>query len=553
MSADRRRDEARLLDMISATFQRNVMYFASGIDITHSLQRLATMRGTPTSSLAVWRRAKTEFFWNSRQVEVLAAAGPGADAWITPCMCGLVESRREAPVDGQMASLLLISRRSCLRTGLRYTARGLDEHGNAANFVETEQIVLHSSGHVSSYVQTRGSIPVMWTQRPDMKYTPRVHLLEPVESDRCVAAYTSHFDTQLDTYGDNCAVNLIDRKGGQLMLGEAFEAAVDGYSKARPAGSKQFEFVWFDFHKECAKMQWQHLSKLLKSVSASIQRFGLFMMAPDGEVTSWQTGVFRTNCLDNLDRTNVVQSLFARQAALAGVHVASKGVPVSAALAVIADMPDVLNSSHSAFEYEFKNLWANNADTMSILYSGTPALKTDFTRTGSRTLNGALRDGWHSMQRYVGNNLVDGRTHDAWDVFLGKYRVGRDARYRVKESPLRAMEAEDTPLSVLSKLALLWFGVAATVAAGIPPHSVFLMGNSWGARMFVGASVAGILFSVATYFQVSKGVGLGRAITTRPHFLTREWLNTEAAIVGKKTLVKERTSRGMPAPGGKHK
>ena len=29
---------------------------------------------------------------------------------------------------------------------------------------------------------------------------------------------------------------------------------------------------------------------------------------------------------------------------------------------------------------------------MSILYSGTPALKTDFTRTGKRTTRGALDD-----------------------------------------------------------------------------------------------------------------------------------------------------------------
>lgn len=34
------------------------------------------------------------------------------------------------------------------------------------------------------------------------------------------------------------------------------------------------------------------------------------------------------------------------------------------------------------FGVVFKELWADHADTISIQYSGTPALKTDFTRTG---------------------------------------------------------------------------------------------------------------------------------------------------------------------------
>lgn len=36
-------------------------------------------------------------------------------------------------------------------------------------------------------------------------------------------------------------------------------------------------------------------------------------------------------------------------------------------------------------EETFRAVWTRNADVMSILYSGTGALKTDFTRTGRRT------------------------------------------------------------------------------------------------------------------------------------------------------------------------
>lgn len=41
--------------------------------------------------------------------------------------------------------------------------------------------------------------------------------------------------------------------------------------------------------------------------------FSYFAKTKNDEFQSQQTGVFRTNCIDCLDRTNVVQSLFAKR------------------------------------------------------------------------------------------------------------------------------------------------------------------------------------------------------------------------------------------------
>lgn len=60
------------------------------------------------------------------------------------------------------------------------------------------------------------------------------------------------------------------------------------------------------------------------------------------------------------------------------------------------------------FEMLFKNVWADHADTISTQYSGTGALKTDFTRTGKRTKAGLLQDGYRSLMRYYKNNFADG-------------------------------------------------------------------------------------------------------------------------------------------------
>lgn len=61
--------------------------------------------------------------------------------------------------------MALISRRSVLRSGTRFNARGIDDAGNAANFVETEQVVQIDESKYLSYVMVRGSVPIFWEQK----------------------------------------------------------------------------------------------------------------------------------------------------------------------------------------------------------------------------------------------------------------------------------------------------------------------------------------------------------------------------------------------------
>lgn len=58
--------------------------------------------------------------------------------------------------------------------------------------------------------------------------------------------------------------------------------------------------------------------------------------------------------------------------------------------------------------HQLRNAWADHADYVSTMYSGTGALKTDFTRTGKRSWKGALEDGRRSVIRYYKNNFRDG-------------------------------------------------------------------------------------------------------------------------------------------------
>jgi hypothetical protein len=63
---------------------------------------------------------------------------------------------------------------------------------------------------------------------------------------------------------------------------------------------------------------------LLDGLQSDLNKFGIYVRDKEGQVSMRQAGVFRTNCLDCLDRTNVTQSAIARRAfinALQALHI----------------------------------------------------------------------------------------------------------------------------------------------------------------------------------------------------------------------------------------
>ena len=123
---------------------------------------------------------------------------------------------------------------------------------------------------------------------------------------------------------------------------------------------------------------------------------------------------------------------------------------------------NVLSSPFEEFEYTFKRVWGNNADAISLLYAGTGALKTDFTRTGKRTRKGALLDGYNSCMRYIKNNFMDGYRQDVLDLLLGHYVASRS-----KRTPFEAQgESLESALTKLLGLVAFFFLVETYRSSG---------------------------------------------------------------------------------------
>lgn len=392
-------DNATYISMIEVVLSTPHIYFSYSYDLSHTMQRL---HGTGPDFLnqSLTERADQRFIWNAAVLKSILC--PETKNFCLPLIQGFI-AINQMTVNGHSFSWSVISRRSIYRAGTRLFRRGLDKSGNVANFVETELIVEYQ-GDRASFVQIRGSIPLFWTQLPDLRYKPPPRI-QDVSLDEQQAACGRHLESISFLYGRQVLLDLVDQHGAEGRLQRAYRDIV--HRLANPS----VRYEPFDFHAECRHMRWDRLSILLDRIALDQDEMGFFLLLRDSSLVSMQDGVFRTNCVDCLDRTNVVQSMLARRAFTSMLR----------KLSILK--PDQNIEQHHVLEQIVKNVWADHADLISVQYSGTGALKTDFTRTGKRTRVGLLRDGINSLTRYYKNNFNDGFRQDALDLFHGTTEV----------------------------------------------------------------------------------------------------------------------------------
>uniref|UniRef100_A0A8C1JMH2 SAC1 like phosphatidylinositide phosphatase a n=1 Tax=Cyprinus carpio TaxID=7962 RepID=A0A8C1JMH2_CYPCA len=375
-------DNKAFLSMLRNVLNTDGFYFCTDYDLTHTQQRLSNT-SPDFQEMSLLERADQRFMWNGNLLREITAQ-PELHKFAFPVIHGFIVMN-PCCINGKVFEWILISRRSCFRAGVRYYVRGIDSEGHAANFVETEQIVQYNNARVS-FVQTRGSMPFFWSQRPNLKYKPKPQISTDTNH---MDGFRRHFESQVLIYGKQVILNLVNQKGSELPLEQAFAKMVN------VTLASLLRYIAFDFHKECSKMRWHRLQILVDAVSDMQEEFGYFMVSSDGKVMSEQSGTFRSNCMDCLDRTNVIQSLLARRS-------------------LQSQLQDTYAVEKADWLYfcEYVQLCASTAVTF-----------TFDLRTGKRTHWGLVMDGWNSMIRYYKNNFSDGFRQDSIDLFLGNYTV----------------------------------------------------------------------------------------------------------------------------------
>ncbi|KAG9031598.1 hypothetical protein FRB95_002527 [Tulasnella sp. JGI-2019a] len=463
--------EKHLLRLVEKHLYGGKFWFSYGWDLTRRLQAQAT---TSSEGKAMWEMADDRFFWNkylhSRFIDLsLSNSAQDLSRFILPMIYGTFDLR-PTQINHIPFLMCIISRRSRYRAGTRYFTRGLDASGHAANFNETEQLILCDTSPNStmpqsaigggfgvvegrnrmSFVQTRGSAPIGFAEINTLRYIVDLTIMSTPEM---AEAHKTHILEQIKTYGKQVLVNLVKSTGRERYVKEEYERLV----KEAKFGEDRVQYQFFDFHKECSKMRFDRVSLLVDQIEPALYEGGYFHQSvyQDGFINT-QKSVVRSNCMDCLDRTNVAQSAIAKRSLTQQLR--------AAGILVEKDVVD----NHAEFMQVFRNMWADHGNAVSQAYAGSPAMKVDFTRTGKRTREGMAKDFWSGVTRYFKNNFFDGERQDAFDLFTGAWIA------RGGPNTALALVTDSRPLIVRSMpYVLLFSGLMIGAALSLPRSSAY--------------------------------------------------------------------------------
>ena len=429
-------EDKTYLKMLDDFLERNPLYYSDKIDLTISMLNMQKKIETEPKS-HIFKYTVNQYCWNYSMAKYFDSEG--MNEYIYPVINGFFGARTISDYGEQNdLHFILIGRKDDRRSGMRFLIRGADNNGNVANTVETEEIITFKDDegniNIYSFIEIRGSIPLIWKQEPNMQLNPKIRPKDDFGAN--CEVFKLHIEELMDNYGRVCCVNLIDKKKDQNIIGNYYNNIVQNYKDGNKDKANLLNFVWFDFHSECKKMKYENIKKLFNTVSfkEGLNEYGFTLLKFNKEtfdeeyqenkvddtliekklieVKQLQKGIFRTNCIDSLDRSNVVQSVIGRYFLFMILSEAGFSN-------VKPSDVDVFRKFQGSFESTFKLLWADHGDGLSLAYSGTGALKSDFVRTGKRTLMGNIQDGYLSSKRFYLNNFRDGYNQDCHDYFLG--------------------------------------------------------------------------------------------------------------------------------------
>lgn len=279
----------QIAEQITDLIQNGGYYFSLTTDLSMSKQ---------TS------KSQQQFTWNhflmfeGRRHQI-------SQEWLTPIIQGFVGVLNFQFVCKPQVMYVLISRRSCRRAGTRFFTRGIDDDGDVANYVETEQLI-YTGAEMVSHIQIRGSVPLFWQQRGIDGIQSKLTLTRTLQTSQ--NSFIKHLQKIKQTYKRCFIVNLLNKdKSSEGFLTEQFQLVIDS-SKNIIQDFVRYEY--FNFHQVCGSSHFEKCNPLLQKIEPIIESLK-YLHTSGGRVLSSQDGVVRTNCLDCLDRTNFIQAKIA--------------------------------------------------------------------------------------------------------------------------------------------------------------------------------------------------------------------------------------------------
>ena len=399
-------------------------YYSFGLNLTNSQQnqsKLSSQEIKDNNNLTfeqkmknIYKTINKKYFFNYNLYKIFINKSTKlpydfAYSFILPIICGYI-GMYDYTINNKQLQFILISRRSQNYAGTRYNTRGIDDNGNVANFCETEQILVRGD-YLFSFCQLRGSAPVFFEQLGITGYTDITR-----GKHFSKEAFSKHLEEINQDFPLVYFVNLLNQtKSGEAPIIAEFEKQIQFR-----LNNNDIRYTYFDMQNECQKDNYTNIDKLINKVKPLIEIFNCFSQnLHTREIYSYQKGTIRTNCLDCLDRTNIIQMRICW--IILEIFFKKLNLDNQSINKIFNSTENFFTlDTKNEFKEKFKNIWAENGDEISIQYAGTASTHTTVTKTGGHSLMGLIQHGIATVSRIYQGNFEDNFKQECIDILLQK-------------------------------------------------------------------------------------------------------------------------------------
>ena len=395
-------------------------YYSFGLDLTNSQQNQAkilyNMKNKNNFNIEdknkrIFMTSYKKYFFNYNLYKRFInneTKEPIDYTFITPIICGYI-GMFDYSINNKQIQFILITRRSQNFAGTRYNTRGINDDGNVANFCESEQILIDGNT-LCSFGQLRGSAPVFFDQVGLTAYTDITRNHELTKNP-----FSKHLQEMKNDYNLIYFINLLNQKKSvEIPIIAEFENQIKHIKD-----NNNIRYTFFDMQNECPNDNYSRIDNLMKKISPIAQFFNFFSQNLDtNEVYTIQKGTTRTNCLDSLDRTNVIQTRIS-WLVLENMFKHLK-LDIENNLNIFNKKENFFNVGNNTLKEKFKDIWADNGDKISVQYAGTASTITTVTKTGGHSIMGFIQHGIATVTRLYQGNFEDNFKQQCIDLFLQK-------------------------------------------------------------------------------------------------------------------------------------
>ena len=289
-----------------------------------------------------------------------------------------------------------------------------------------------SMTQISPMTTSQCSVPLSQCEGPSLSSGPKILTLSipnPISNvsidlthlhlvltsmDAKYLATKRHFSELFERYSYPLyCINLTKAKNArECTVSDQYKHVANEVLNRELPQNMRIKYIHYDM--KIRKKEQGFPNSLHQIVKPFIKRTGIFTctrnkMSDSMSQIDVQRGVIRTNCIDSLDRTNEAQCFI-------GMYVLKKQLRK---LGIILKSSEV--KAASPLGIQFKNLFDDHGDLISLQYGGSKAHHSNLTKKKNFFQN-VIPELVTSMKRHYANNFLDPQRQLIINLYLGLYK-----------------------------------------------------------------------------------------------------------------------------------